>query len=98
MQTIKQGDSNGLIITTLRITSVVLFFMGAHLIVPKVTNAAANSDNATVQDSLNSDRTSFGKSIGIINSHDSGSNKSKLNIYEPPNYGGPDSEIGSGTR
>ncbi len=97
MQTIKQGDSNGLINTTLRVTSVILFFLSAHLIVPKVTNAAANVDHATAQDSLNSDRTTFGKSIAIVDFRDSSPNKSKLN-YVPPNYGGPDSEHGSGTR
>ncbi|MBW4556536.1 MAG: hypothetical protein KME59_11450 [Trichormus sp. ATA11-4-KO1] len=76
--------------TNLRITSAVIFCISAYLIIPKMPDATGSISALTV-DELNS----------------SGSNKlttPRVNsygledIYIPPNYGGPDSQHGSGTR
>lgn len=88
--------------TALRLTSAILFFLGAYLIVPRVTTAAANHDIATSQNRAKFNDATLGNSITTgLNLSDSKPNKSKLdsnNGYEPPNYGSPDSEHGSGTR
>ncbi len=86
--------------TALRVTSAILFFVGAHLVVPRVTTATANQDRV-IQNNANS-RIIFRDLITTdVDLSASKSNKSQLdsgNGYEPPNYGGPDSEHGSGTR
>jgi hypothetical protein len=87
--------------TALRVTSAILFFVGVHLIVPRVTTAAGNLNNATSQNSTKFERALENSTTIAVNLTDSQANKLKLdsnNGYEPPNYGSPDSEHGSGTR
>ena len=88
--------------TALKVTSAILFFVGAHLVVPRVTTAAASLDNATSQNSTKFNDKTLGNSILTrVDLSDSKANKSKLDCndgYEPPNYGSPDSEHGSGSR
>ena len=88
--------------TTLRVTSAILFFVGVHLIVPRVTTAAGNVDNAISQNSTKFNHETLENSTAIgANLRDPQANKLKLHSnhgYEPPNYGSPDSEHGSGTR
>ena len=110
--------------TSLRLTSIVIFFIGAYLITAKIADSAAAVDSQTIQKAaLN--RVKHSQSTGcslsypyhvvhrIENCYSQGLANLKLdtqvfkqavsdadldNNYEPPNYGGPDSQYGSGTR
>jgi hypothetical protein len=90
-------------VTALRVTSAALFFIGAHLIFFRVTNAAARFDNPISQNYSGESKSAT--SLNLItfdfDSKQSKRNQSRLDIYsgyQPPNYGSPDSEHGSGTR
>ena len=76
--------------TNLKITSVVIFCISAYLIIPKIADAAGTFKTATAN----------GLSDTINNNLSIPSVKSQVlqDTYIPPNYGGPDSQHGSGTR
>ncbi|MBE9053138.1 hypothetical protein IQ243_22470 [Nostocales cyanobacterium LEGE 11386] len=76
--------------TNLRITSAVIFCISAYLIIPKMSDATGSISALTV-DELNPSGSSE-LTTPKVNSH------SLEDIYIPPNYGGPDSQHGSGTR
>ncbi|WP_315786984.1 hypothetical protein [Fischerella sp. JS2] len=87
--------------TSLRTTSVVLFFIGVALIILKMADSTWIFTDATVNHQSSDRATSNLISLKV----DSQSSKRKTtNVqsssdYEPPNYGGPDSpSYGSGTR
>ncbi|BAZ20004.1 hypothetical protein NIES4073_08770 [Kalymmatonema gypsitolerans NIES-4073] len=110
--------------TNLKLTSVVIFFIGAYLITPKIADTAAAVDSHTTQKAVVNGvkhSQSRGCSLSypyrvvhtIENCYNQGLANLKLdtqvfkqvvsdadldNNYEPPNYGGPDSQHGSGTR
>lgn len=73
-----------------RITKFMIFCIGAYLLIPKIADctgifstASANSFGPT------SSNTLIARKVNSQNLQD---------IYIPPNYGGPDSHNGSGTR
>ncbi|MBD2433623.1 MULTISPECIES: hypothetical protein [Fischerella] len=87
--------------TSLRTTSVVLFFIGVALIILKMADTAWMLNDGTVNHQSSDETSSNLISLKV----DSQSSKHKTtNVqsssdYEPPNYGGPDSpSFGSGTR
>jgi hypothetical protein len=71
-------------LASLRITSAIIFFIGAHLVLPRIADAA-KFNYAT-------------RSNYIIIKVDYRTTEPVHDEYQPPNYGGPDSEHGSGTR
>ncbi len=73
-----------------QITKFIIFCIGAYILIPKITastgmfnSASAKTFSATSSDSLIAHK---------VNS------QNLKDIYIPPNYGGPDSQHGSGTR
>ena len=76
--------------TNFPITKFMIFCIGAYILVPKIaactgtfSTASANAFGATSSNTL------------IVRKANSQNLK---DIYIPPNYGGPDSQHGSGTR
>ncbi len=110
--------------TSLRLTSVVIFFIGAYLITPKIADTAAAVNSRTIQKAVfNGVKHSQSRGMALPCPYHVGHtiencyNQELANIkldtqvfqqvvfdadldndYEPPNYGGPDSQHGSGTR
>ncbi len=87
--------------TSLRIISVFTFFIGAALIIPAIGDNIGISSAVTV-DSGNGNATRR-KLISLKLDSQGLKNvnirtNSSTSDYEPPNYGGPDSPYGSGTR
>jgi hypothetical protein len=76
--------------TNLKITSVVIFFISAYLIIPKIADAAGTLKTASANGLSETRNNSL--SIPSVNS------QVLQDTYIPPNYGGPDSQHGSGTR
>ncbi|MEH2270473.1 MAG: hypothetical protein V7K68_19020 [Nostoc sp.] len=76
--------------TNLRITKLIIFCIGAYILIPKVatctgiySTTSGNAFGATSNNTL---------IAGKVNS------QNLKDTYIPPNYGGPDSHHGSGTR
>ncbi len=76
--------------TNFRITTFIIFCISAYILIPKIatgtgmfSTTSANAFGAT------SSNTSIARKVNSENLKD---------IYIPPNYGGPDSQHGSGTR
>ncbi len=63
--------------TNWTVIGVLIFFISASLVIPKVADATGN-----LRSSLSTDSSS----------------QDSQELYVPPNYGGPDSQHGSGTR
>ncbi|QIR37847.1 hypothetical protein HCG51_14760 [Tolypothrix sp. PCC 7910] len=74
----------------LRITSIAILLISGYLVIFK------NIDTTTALNSLNVNHFHTNGSEGLT-SNKINSQEIK-EIYIPPNYGGPDSEHGSGTR
>lgn len=68
----------------------MVFCISAYLIIPTIADATGNRSMVTF-DELNSSGSSQLSTLR-------GSSKGIKDIYVPPNYGGPDSQHGSGTR
>lgn len=85
--------------TSLKITFIIMFFLGAHLIIPKIADAASKSNTLTSKGSSTtvSNSLTTPKVDSQLSKDTSLTNVSNSN-YEPPNYGSPDSQHGSGTR
>ncbi|NJL65358.1 MAG: hypothetical protein HC903_30750 [Methylacidiphilales bacterium] len=77
-------------LASLRITSAIIFFVGAHLILPRIADAAkfnyASRSNYLVTE------------VDNLITKPVQPESPFSDEYQPPNYGGPDSEHGSGTR
>jgi hypothetical protein len=74
----------------LTVIGVLIFCIGASLIIPKVADATGNL-KSSLASSIPEDNREVIQTSG----------QNPLNadeIYIPPNYGGPDSQHGSGTR
>ncbi|MEH1797349.1 MAG: hypothetical protein V7L17_32715 [Nostoc sp.] len=76
--------------TNFRITKIMILCISAYILIPKIaaytgisSTASANTGGAT------SNNTSITHQVSSQNLKDT---------YIPPNYGGPDSQHGSGTR
>lgn len=80
-------------VTSLKLASALLFFVGAHILVPRIADAAAMLNQpvaaANRLTNIELDNQTSNEIKLVQNSH---------REYEPPNYGGPDSEHASGTR
>ncbi|MEO0969913.1 MAG: hypothetical protein AAFX80_16670 [Cyanobacteria bacterium J06639_18] len=75
--------------------SVIVLLLGVQLVTPKISQAIANFTNVTF------DSPKAIASHGTVKISDSHNFKPKNKIdeeFQPPDYGGPDSERGSGTR
>ncbi|QLE54546.1 hypothetical protein [Nostoc sp. TCL26-01] len=75
--------------TNLTIFSVLIFCLTASLIIPKVADATGTFRRLSA--------SNFGNENLLVRSSDEYSQGSQ-GTYVPPNYGGPDSQHGSGTR
>lgn len=76
--------------TNFRITKFIIFCIGAYILVPKIAACTGMVSTASANTfSANSSNTSITRKVNSQNLKD---------IYIPPNYGGPDSQHGSGTR
>lgn len=110
--------------TSLRVTSVVILFIGAYLITPKIADTAAAVDSHTTHKAVvnkvkhsQSSGCSLSCPYRVVDTIENCYNQGLANLkpdtqafkqvvcnadldknYEPPNYGGPDSHHGSGTR
>ncbi|BAY22836.1 hypothetical protein NIES2100_26000 [Calothrix sp. NIES-2100] len=73
----------------LRITSIAILLISVYLVIPKTANTTADLSVVNV----NSFSTS-GESLTTLGATIQDLKKT----YTPPNYGGPDSQHGSGTR
>ena len=75
--------------------SVIVLLLGVQLVTPKISQAIANLTNVTV------DAPKAIASHGTAKTSSSHHFKKNNEIdeeFQPPDYGGPDSERGSGTR
>ncbi|MBD2208867.1 hypothetical protein H6G27_03140 [Nostoc linckia FACHB-104] len=74
----------------IRITSIAILLLSGYLVIFK------NIDTTTALNSLNANHfhTNGGEGLTSTKTHSQGVKET----YIPPNYGGPDSEHGSGTR
>lgn len=75
--------------TNFRITKFMIFLIGAYILLPKIAACTGIFSTASAN--------SFGPSSNTLIAHEVNSQNLK-DIYIPPNYGGPDSHNGSGTR
>ncbi|MEH2306173.1 hypothetical protein [Nostoc sp.] len=76
--------------TNLRTTKIMIFCISAYILIPKV--AACTSLFGTASASTVGTTSSKTLIVGKVNS------QNFKDTYIPPNYGGPDSQHGSGTR
>jgi hypothetical protein len=84
---------------SLRITSVMMFFIGVSLIVPKIADAAGTLSNLTSNRfSVSGSNTLTGLKVDSQGLRNRSLSAQLDGDYEPPNFGGPDSQHGSGTR
>lgn len=77
------------ITNNLRITSIAIFVISFYLIIPKNANTTQAFSAVSVH--------SFSASSEHVNMPKTNTEELKQ-TYTPPNYGGPDSQHGSGTR
>lgn len=79
--------------TKLKVISVIVFIITAHLIVPKIANATGKMSNFTAHIRRNSpeEEAKGVESTSMVNE------KSNRDFISP-NYGGPDNVHGTGTR
>jgi hypothetical protein len=82
--------------TTLRMTSLIAFFIGATLIIPKVAGSLGNRGVLSF-DSLGSSSSITLKADDSAKKHQNSRDDSSSD-FEPLDYGSPDSQHGSGTR
>lgn len=74
----------------LRVTSIAILLISGYLVIFK------NIDTTTALNSLNANHFSTNSTESLTSTKTN--SQEKKDIYIPPNYGGPDSEHGSGTR
>lgn len=79
--------------SSLKLASAILFFVGAHLFVPKIADAAAKFNQPVVLT-----KSSVSVAVNEFSPNTVKVAQDSKSEYEPPNYGGPDSDHGSGTR
>ncbi|MBW4645904.1 MAG: hypothetical protein KME23_23435 [Goleter apudmare HA4340-LM2] len=79
-----------LIGTNLRITSAVILCFSAYLSIPKIVDSTYRLSSLPTK--------SFNRSSNRSFANVKAKPQDSQDIYVPPNYGGPDSQHGSGTR
>ncbi|KAF3887695.1 MULTISPECIES: hypothetical protein [Nostocales] len=76
-----------------------MLLIGAHLTIPKIVQTAGAFNTPSIPGSHKVDSDYFMDIASEARvSQDAIYKSVSDNSYEPPNYGGPDSEHGSGTR
>lgn len=80
----------------LRNASVILLIVGVHLVIPRLSEVRVNLPDLTssISTAVASKRAANVKN----NSQNLDTKKDRDETFEPPNYKGPHSERGSGTR
>ena len=78
--------------TSFKIACTIIFFIGASLIILKIADGTGRLSISAVDSVRASGSTSQTLKGMNLNA------ESNSDIYEPPNYGSPDSQHGSGTR
>ena len=84
-------------VTRLKIVSLLMFFIGVHLIIPEIADARGTFSTLTANvfsatDGLTAPKNTSPRLKNI-------SSRDEFNsTFVPPNYSGPDSTHGSGTR
>jgi hypothetical protein len=77
----------------------MMFFIGVSLIVPKIADAAGTFSNLTSNRfSVSGSNTLTGLKVDSQGLQNRSLSVQSDGDYEPPNFGGPDSQHGSGTR
>lgn len=74
--------------TNFGITKLIIFCISAYVLIPKVASCTSIFSTATSAKTI-STTSLIARKVNSENLKD---------IYIPPNYGGPDSQHGSGTR
>ena len=74
--------------------SVIVLLLGVQLVTPKISQAIANFTNVT----FDSPKAIASHDTAKTSSHNFQENNELDEEFQPPDYGGPDSERGSGTR
>lgn len=77
---------------SLRITIGIIFFIGAHFLLPRIADASKSDYAATSNSTVNNVNYQL-KHKQLVPLQ-----RQFQSEFQPPNYGGPDSEYGSGTR
>ncbi|RUT04700.1 hypothetical protein DSM106972_042690 [Dulcicalothrix desertica PCC 7102] len=80
-------------VTSLKLASALLFFVGAHVLVPRIADAAAMLNQPVAAANRSSNIELNNQNLNQVQVL-----QNSYSEYEPPNYGGPDSEHASGTR
>jgi hypothetical protein len=75
--------------TNFQITKVMIFCISAYILIPKVAACTGIFSTASANTGATSSNTLIARKVNSQNLKDT---------YIPPNYGGPDSQHGSGTR
>lgn len=76
--------------TNLKITSAVIFSIIVYIMLPQIANPRGSVSTLTAN--------MLGITASDRSTNLSVSSQDSKDIYIPPNYGGPDSQHGSGTR
>ena len=82
--------------TRFRNASAILLIIGVHLVIPKISEVTASFTDLAFSNPkavASKGTTSIKKNLHKISEHNHQGEE-----FEPPNYGGPDSERGSGSR
>lgn len=82
--------------TRFRNASAILLVIGVHLVIPKISEVTANFKDFTF--SAPKAVASNGAAKVKTNSQNLDENNDQDEEFQPPNYGYPDSERGSGSR
>lgn len=80
-------------VTSLKLASALLFFVGAHVLVPRIADATAMLNQPVAAANRLTNIELNNRTLNQIQLV-----QNSYREYEPPNYGGPDSEHASGTR
>ncbi|KYC38406.1 hypothetical protein WA1_37135 [Scytonema hofmannii PCC 7110] len=85
--------------TRLKLVSMIMLLIGAHLVIPKIVETVAAFSTFTTKGSETAVRDTFIEDpLEPYVSENVAYKAISNNSYEPPNYGSPDSQHGSGTR
>jgi hypothetical protein len=78
--------------------SMIAFLMGAHLVIPTLFQDGGNFSTLAASSFRDTDSYRVTNHVLNVYIYQDRNMKEFHSQYQPPNYGGPDSEYGSGTR
>ncbi|MUG97142.1 hypothetical protein F7734_34365 [Scytonema sp. UIC 10036] len=85
--------------TSLRLAGIITLLIGAHMAIPKIVETASAFSTLATKGSETAISSSFiDDALTSYVSEDVFYKAISENTYEPPNYGSPQSQHGSGTR